>query len=260
MTLEEKYIKKLKFDLGKISEHIEIFIDKERLSPLYCLVVRYGSKNSNESDSNGSAVLRLYNEEKTSMSSDIKHMTELDNLVILTFLNIINTFKSYLKQDPLFFYHYIHEKQIEDFKKLNEKSKTNFDLITLYDLIVKKDCKNEIEFLQNMKPSKSYQIFFLDAYYDTKFSLDENFTIKPLLLTISLKEWMYCFTFSDDYSISFSFDDALILLSYFKINDDFKLFDIIGKNIDLIGENDIVNLKINSYVEKIYLSNQIKNF
>ncbi len=255
MTLEEKYIKKLNFDLGEIEKDIEINIERDRLSALYYLLVRYESKTSHSC-----AVLRLYHEGKTNMSTDIEDVTEFDNLVILTFLNIIQKFKSYLNKDPLFFYNYIHEKQIEDFKKLNKKSKINCDLNTLYDLIVKKDSKNEIEFLKRMKPSKSYKLFFLDSYYDTKFSLDKNFQIQPLSLKISLKKEKYYFTFFEDYSLSFSFEHALTLLCYFRINNDFKLFDTINKNIDLIGKNDVVNTQINSYLEKIYLSKQIDNF
>ena len=256
MTLEQEYIKKIKLNLGKISKHIEVSIGKQQYSLSYFIELRYNSKNHN-----GFAILRLHNETKIYMHNEIKIMTELDNLVLLTFLNIIPTFKSYLKQDPLFFYNYAYNKQIEYFQKLNEKSKINFDLITLYDLIVKKDCKNEIEFLKNMLPSKSYKTLFLDTNYtNNQFSLIENFQIKSLLLKISLKKDMYCFTFPDKSSISFSFDHALILLSYFKINEDFKLFDIIGQNIDLIGKNDVVNTQINSYLEKTLLENQIKNF
>lgn len=262
MTLEEQYIQKLNFNLGKISKKVNVSIKKEPYSLIHFVELNYISKSFN-----GFITLRLYYDEtKTFIEAKLNTITEIDHLVLSTFNSIVYNFKSFLKLNPLFFYYYARDKQVEYFNTLNTKSKINFNLTTLYDLIVKKSYNDNIEFLNNMLPSKSYKINFLDTSY-RKTELYEYFQINSLSLRICFKKNAYFFTFFDKLPISLSFDNALILLSLFKINKNFKLFDIIGGNIELIGNKESIDSKesseiekINIYLEKLLLENTIKNF
>ncbi len=255
MTLEKQYIKKLNFNLGKISKKVNISIKKEPYSLIHFVELNYISKRFN-----GFITLRLYNETKTFIEAKLNTITEIDQLVLSTFNSIVYNFKSFLKLNPLFFYYYARDKQVEYFNTLNTKSKINFNLTTLYDLIVKKSYNDNIEFLNNMLPSKSYKINFLDTSY-RKTELYEYFQINFLSLRICFKKNAYFFTFHDKFSISLSFDNALILLSLFKINENFKLFDIIARNIELIDNKNVLEIeKINIYLETLLLEKTIKNF
>ncbi len=250
MTLEQQYIEKFNFDCKGFSENIKFFIFKDKF--LYYIQVIYTSP-SNPYDT---ISLKLFNFNQIHIESKIKEFNKDYYTIFPIMLNIINTFTDFLNKNPLILIDYQKEKEIQELKEFKENKTAQFNVHKLYNLLINKDTDHSL-FLKNMKYNKQYPIKLIELYISSYQYIDfyeHNFKIQ-------YKDGIYFLFFTNKYSISLSFEQALTLLSYFSMEDKFGIFNTLGKKLKQTSILNVISKNcFNLKIEQFLLNLEMQNF
>lgn len=254
MTLEQLYIEKFNFDCKNFSDYIEFNIIRDEF--LYYIQATYTSPDNKFDSIN----LELFNLDKIHIDSKINAFNKDYYTIFPIMLNIINTFTDFLNKNPLILIDYLKEKQIQQFK---ENKIINFEAHKLYNLLINKDTDHSL-FLKNMKYNKSYSIQFIEV---NQCSNNEFLYISERNFKLKYKDNNYYLFFTNKNSISLSFEQAVILLSYFSLEDQNGIFNTLGEKDS--SKNSIAvlfttynkdTIVSNPEIEKFLLNIEMQNF
>ncbi len=258
MDLEQEYIKKLNFDCEEFSDCFTFnIITGYSLVPYLLLKFLY---------QNFSMHVELINKDKTRIHllRDNELSTEKSKRILNIVASIIDKFQSTLDENPLFFAEYTQYIIDHNLTILNQK--IDFDIFNFKSLLLNSNDRQE--YINNLlskvifeSDSKiSINLLYLDFeknknlnIFDTYFKIDNA--------EIIFDSNLYHFTIRNNEKHYFNLEDSIKFLNYFLILP--EIYDLlVSHDLSdcLITTNGKINNEEASKIEKILLSNQIKNF
>ncbi len=258
MDLEQEYIKKLNFDCEEFSDCFTFnIVTGYTLVPYLSFKFLYQNFSMNG---------ELINKDKTRINLHQNNELSAEKLkrILNIVASIIDKFQSTLDENPLFFAEYTQYIIDHNLTILNQK--IDFDIFNFKSLLLNSNDRQE--YINNLlskvifeSDSKiSINLLYLD------FERNKNLNIFDVYFKIDNAEIIFD---SDLYNLNidcneqqhFNFQDSIKFLNYFLILP--ETYDLLVSN-DLVDSLITTNGKINyeevSKIEKILLSNQIKNF
>lgn len=258
MDLEQEYIKKLNLNCEEFSDCFTFNIITE-----YTLVPYLSFKFL---DQNFSMNGELINKDKTRihLPRDNELSTEKLKRILNIVASIIDKFQSTLDENPLFFAEYTQYIIDHNLNIMNQH--IDFDIFNFKSLLLNSNDRQEyihnllskVIFESNSKIS--INLLYLDFernknlnVFDTYFKIDNA--------EIIFDSDLYHFTIDNNEQHHFNLEDSIKFLNYFLIHP--AIHDLLVSH-DLVDCLIIIDGKINnekaSKIERILLSNQIKNF
>ncbi len=229
MTLEEQYISKFNFDLGRFSQYFKFNIvsnDGYSFLPYLTFAFEYEkfivdanfAKYDNISISFPSSI-----EFGSCLNGQAEEISEIFSI----FSSIIDKFKFTIQQNPLFFLEYSNLNK--EIKTNIAQQKTPFNISHIETIILGKDnCERNpliLELLNNNLVNTKINMLYLFSEYDLFLGYDESDTNSILYFDfifesciITFVDNFYKFTFKDC-SYLFNFEDSIKFLNNFYIPD-----------------------------------------
>ncbi len=263
MNLEQEYIAKFNFNLGKFSKHFNFEIvhdDGFTFLPYLSFEFKYKKYNICFNFAHYDNILIDFGQ---SIESDPLEMSEIFTL----FSSIIDTFKGTLNQQPLLFAEYANA--VNQLQIVEADKHSKISIKDLKSLILSNNTSDRIETIKSILTSfnthtkNNFKLLYINS--DFKFKNPDdifylNFEINSC--KVIFEKNLYKFIFDKKNSYSFNFENAIIFLNYFYIpQEELKLlskFDLNKKSIECLSEDknsdDILK------IEQLLLNNQIKNF
>lgn len=254
MTIEQKYISKFNFNLGKFSNKFDICIINNSFVP--ALSVSYHEKNKGSITIDFSVYDKIRID--TSLYSNCDELPEL----LIVIANIVQQFKNVIQKEPLFFINYLREINLN---ALNLCQDTPYNIFEFESFLTKKNKKEPIEsFLNKIKENnKSSKINLLHISSDIKDNIviDLYFMFQPI--KILFKDNLYHFIFDKRDYLILDFNNSVIFLNYFFINK--KSLSKLNKfhdqaYISIVNAVDDIHSDINIQIAKLMIDIQMENF
>lgn len=252
MTIEQKYISKFNFNLGKFSNKFDICIINNSFVP--ALSVSYHEKNKGSITIDFSVYDKIRID--TSLYSNSDELPEL--LIVIS--NIVQQFKNVIQKEPLFFINYLREINLN---ALSLCQNIPYNIFELESFLTKKNKKEPIEsFLNKIKENnKSSKINLLHISSDILSNSVNYLYFEFQKIKILFENNLYHFIFDKRDYLILDFNNSIIFLNYFLINK--KSLTTLQKfnkesHIEIIdGE---INIENNININQLMLSIQMENF
>lgn len=252
MTLEEQFISKINLNFLGIDNNIKMeFIQNEFL---YYLTLTYQSPIKKMD----TIKFEIFSAKKIKMISKIRDFNSVYSTIFPVILNIVEQFRNFLNNNPLFFVEFLKEKQILLFKELKKRSFINYNTEKLYDFLCTRSYTKD-NLPKDMLVKKTFNINLIKL---SGHSTNSTFFYASFPnYKVTYKNKLYNFMFSTNDSISLSFDDAVTFLLYFHVEN--NVFDIInntfGSIIHIITRT-TTETENNIQIEKFLLDLEMQNF
>lgn len=262
MTLEQEYIAKFNFNLGKFSKNCHFSLvhdDGFTFLPYLCFEFKYKQYNTYFNFAYYDHILIDFN---SSIEANPVEASEIFSL----FSHIIDQFKKTIHSQPLLFTEYAAK--IYHLQILSAEKYSNISIQTFNSLILKnnQDRYDSIKQLLNnfhVNAKNNIKLAFIDSDFDFKKTEDITYlNFEIISCKVIFENNLYKFIFDKNNFYSFSFENALIFLTHFYISQEsIKLlhkFNLKKKSIECLSEDknsdDILK------IEQLLLNNQIQNF